>query len=161
MGARWYEVTTVKEVLDLAVECDMSGVAHHAWWAITQQGIKLQDDIEKLKSIPINHEAINQLVTNNALGIGRIKLFVIKAPGSDLYAFYLAEQSIDATMLHNDKFGRVEKVTNATRLFPNKMLFADTGVEMTLFEYRKKMVQFPAYLGHARAKENVLYRLGV
>lgn len=161
MGAGEVKVTTVKELLDLAVECDMSGVAHHAWWAITQQGIKLQDDVDKLKNIPVDCEAIKELVSNNTLGIGRVKLFVVKAPNSDLYAFYLAEQSLDATILHNDKFGKCEKVINATRLLPNKMLFADTGLEMTLFEYRKKIIQFPAYLGHAKAKENVLYRLGV
>ena len=152
---------TVKEVLDLAIECDMSLVAHHVWWAITEKGVTFQDDIEKLKNISVEQEMVKQLMASNILGIGLIKLFVVKCTDSDVYAFYLAEQALDVTMLHNEKFGKVEKVTNASRLFPNKMLFADTGLEITLFEYRKKMVQFPAYIGHARATENVLYRLGV
>ena len=152
-------MTTVKEVLDLAVECDMSMVAHHIWWAMTKKGLALQDDIEKLKNMAVEQEVVQQLMASNILGIGRIKLFVVKCV--DVYAFYLAEQALDVTRLHNEKFGQFEQVTNASRLFPNKMLFADTGLEMTLFEYRKKVVQFPAYIGHARATENVLYQQGL
>lgn len=152
---------TVKDVLDLAVECDMSMLAHHAYWAITQNVVTLQDSSDKLKSIPVDEQAVQTLIESNMLGIGCIKLFVVKTNESNVYAFYFAKDSLEASELHSGKFGTVQGISNGVRLMPNKMILADTGLEMTLFEYRKKLVQYPAYLGHARAGENVLYRLGV
>lgn len=152
---------TVKDVLDLAVECDMTMVAHHTYWAITQNAVTLQDSVDKLMSVPIDEQAVQSLIESNMLGIGRIKLFVVKTVEPNVYAFYFAKDVLEAKELHNSKFGEAQRITNGARLMPNKMIFADTGIEMTLFEYRKKLIQYPAYLGHARAGEMVLYRLGV
>lgn len=152
---------TVKDMLDLAVECDMSMVAHHTYWAITQNAVTLQDSIDKLMSIQVDKQAVQSLIESNMLGIGRIKLFVVKTVEPNVYAFYFAKDALEARAMYESKFGEVKGITNGARLMPNKMLFADTRLEMTLFEYRKRIVHFPAYLGHAKAQENVLYRLGV
>ncbi|BAQ11477.1 hypothetical protein OXB_3007 [Bacillus sp. OxB-1] len=155
-------MVTVKEVFDFAVETDLPRLAHSVYWAIANRAVQLDDDSEKLNVISYNGQEIERLVESNMLGIGRIKLFVIQTQEKDWFAFYLAENSLDAFRLHVELFrDRGGKITHADRLMIPTMFFPDTGIEASLYEHRKNVVEYPAYVGHAKAGERVLYRAGV
>lgn len=155
-------MVTVKEVFDFAVETDMVLLAHKVYWAISKQLVSLEDDTDKLKLIDYDEQEIDGLIKRNMLDIGRIKLFVIQTNQEGWFSFYFAENSLDAYRLHSELFReRGGKITQADRLMIPVMAFADSGKEERLLDYKKNVVEYPAYVGHARAGEHVLYRLGV
>lgn len=41
---------------------------------------------------------------------------------------------------------------------PNLMLYADNGIEASLYECRDGYASFPVYVGHVFSNQNVLYR---
>ncbi|MEK3955336.1 hypothetical protein [Psychrobacillus sp. FSL K6-1464] len=151
---------TVKELFDGAVEYDMKFVAHAIFWALSEKIIGLEDDANKLQEIVLNQEAIQKLTDQNILGIERIKLFVITTNNPSLFAFYFAEDILAASGLHQNLFGEQgTKITKSTRLMSKYMHFATPNLSTNFFEYRKRFVQYPAYIGHAVAGENVCYQL--
>ena len=151
---------TVQELFDYAVESDCSLLAHGLFWAISRGHVRPEDDSDRFKNLERDDQAIQELVKSNLLGIGRIKLFVIQTNQLNLYAFYLAENVLDASRLHEDYFREdAKKITRADRLMIPYMTFANTGQEESLYEHRKSIVQFPAYVGHAIAGQRVLHRL--
>lgn len=151
---------TVQEMFDFAVECDSSLIAHTLFWAISRGHISTEDDVDKLKNLKLDDQVIQELVKSNMLGIGKIKLFVVETNHQDLYAFYFAENVLEANRLHEDKFReRDRRITRADRLMIPYMTFVNTGKEESLYEHRKSIVQFPAYVGHALAGEHILHRL--
>lgn len=153
-------MVTVKEVFDYAVEIDAIHLAHRTYWAIRNQSVALDDDIEKLKTIDYNNSEIAELVERNMLGIGRIKLFVIETARKGWYSFILAESSLDAQSLHTNLFReRAGNVTRADRLMVPMMHFTETGKDESLYDYRKRIVEYPAYIGHAKSGEHVLYKI--
>lgn len=151
---------TVKELFDGAVECDLKLVAHTIFWALSENVISLEDNADKLQEITLNKQAIQRIADQNILGIERIKLFVVQTNNPNLFAFYFAEDVLSASGLHLNLFGEQgTKISQGSRLMPNSMYFATPNVSMNFYEYRKKFVQYPAYLGHAVAGENVCYQL--
>ncbi|BAQ11129.1 diadenosine tetraphosphate (ap4a) hydrolase and other hit family hydrolases [Bacillus sp. OxB-1] len=150
---------TVREVFDLAMETDMIRLAHSIYWAFRERLVELQDDSEMLLGIDYDDPTIDRMTERNALGIGRIQLFVLETASVGWYSFILAENSFEAFHLHMDLFNEEPKnVTKAGRLMIPEMLLADTGEEVSLYEYRKSVKAFPAYVGHAKARQRVLYR---
>ncbi|MDW0112234.1 hypothetical protein QT711_03490 [Sporosarcina saromensis] len=155
-------MATVKEVFDYAIETDLSGLAHRVYWAISQQLVQLSDDSLKLDAVDYDENAISNLIEKNMLGIGKVKLFVIQMLQKEWYSFYFAENSLEAYQLHCKRFGKpTGKVVHAERLMIPQMHFADSGQEINLYDYRKNVVEFPTFIGNAKAGEHVLYRLGV
>lgn len=151
---------TVKDMFDYAVESNLSLLAHSIQWANMQGLVDRSDDSEKLKEISFDNEAIVKMKEENALQVGTIKLFAAKTRQDSTYAFYFAECSLDVHRLHEDLFREQRlHVTEADRLMPNRMAFADTGEEVSMYEYRERVAAFPAYIGHAAARENMLYRM--
>lgn len=153
------EPVTVREMFDYAVSIDLSRLAHSIYWALSKQLVQANDNSEKLQAVNFPKEQINKLVESNLLGIGRIGLFVIETKESDWYAFHLAENALDATRLHRELFRESGgKVVRSDRLMIELMLTAD-GKEESLYERKKNIVQYPAYVGHARAGEHSLYKV--
>jgi len=151
---------TVKELFEGAIEYDMKLVAHTVFWALSEKLVSYEDDANKLKQITINEEVIQELTYKNVLGIERIKLFVISTHTPDLFAFYYAENPLDANGLHQTLFGeQAFKISKATRLMAKPMDFATQNLSMNFYEYRKQFIQYPAYIGHAWAGESVCYQL--
>lgn len=151
---------TVKELFEGAVEHDMKLVAHTVFWAMSERLVSSEDDSNKLHEIPLNQEKIQELAIKNVLGIERIKLFVIRTTTTDLFAFYFAENALDASGLHQNLFGEQgTSITNGARLMPKRMFFEISNVSMNFYEYRKRFVQFPVYVGHATAGESVCVHL--
>lgn len=152
-------MVTVKEVFDYAVETDMVPLAHRVYWAISKQHVQLHDDSHKLDALPYPEHEIQESAERNVLGIGRIRLYVIQTKQDGWYAFYLAENPLDAKHLHAELFREQNgKVTRADRLMHRLMTFGEDGREEILYDYRKRVVQYPNYLGHARAGERILHR---
>lgn len=153
-------MVTVKEVFDLAVEMDLYKLAHRVYWAITQAKVTLTDCSKKLEQIEYDESAIEKMVETNLLGIGKVKLFVIQTGNPKWYAFYLSESGLEANSMHIEKFREQPKnITRSDRLMVPLMSFVDKGTEMSIYEYRKKVVEFPAYVGHAESGEHVLHNL--
>lgn len=153
-------MVTVQEMFDYAIENDCSLIAHTLFWAIAQGEVSQEDDADKVKDLQRDDQAIQELIKSNVLGIGKIKLFVVETNHQDLYAFYLAENVLEANRLHEDKFREHDKrITRADRLMIPYMSFVSSEKEESLYEHRKSIVQFPAYVGHALAGEHVLHRL--
>lgn len=151
---------SVKEVFDLAVELDLDKLAHRVYWALAQQKASLTDSSDKLTEIQYDERAVESLIEKNTLGIGRIRLFVIQTNNPGWYAFYFAQNSLEASSLHSSLFHeKPVSIVSAPRLMIPLMTFSETGVEMSLYEHRKKMIEFPAYVGHAEAGKHVLYKV--
>lgn len=152
------DVITVKEVLDYATEFDMCRLAHQVFWAVSTNKVMLTDNSDRLLEIDYEAETIREMTDRNMLCIGRIKLYVIKS--YEQYAFYFANNPLEASMLHREKFGEAtEHITEAKRLLTKVMYFADIDLETAMIDYRKSIVQFPAYLGHAAPGKYILHRL--
>lgn len=151
---------TVQELMAYCIDREYSLMAHTCFWAISTQGINPDDDSEKLKDLTFDQVAITELVKTNILGFGQVKLFGLELQNR-IYAFYFAKTSYEALSLHRYLFGgSASKISEAKpRLLNTKMFWPDTEQEMTLLEYRKQLLDFPAYVGHARAGEHVLYKL--
>lgn len=151
---------TVQELLQYATETDMSLTAHSLYWAITEKKIALHDDSEKLKSLSFDEVAIRKILQQNLLRIGEVKLFAMQTRQKNWYAFYFAKHSLDVHHLHETRFGETDgKVTQADRLLPNLMVFAESGKETSWFACRKSVQVCPAYMGHVLAGERVVYRM--
>lgn len=150
---------TVEELFDYAVDTDMSLTAHSIYWAITNHKIRMDDDSIKLRVVEFDQEAIQQSMKDNTLRIGDIKLFVVESTQRGWYAFYLSRSQTDAYRLHSERFRETGvKITQADRLMPNLLAFADTGREESLYEYRKKVVAFPVYVGHVEAGKRLIHQ---
>lgn len=150
---------TVKELLEYAVEGEHSVLAHTIFWSMTTQGISPDDDSEKLKDLPFDEEAISTLVQNNVLGMGQIKLFVVKVR-AELFAFYFARNVLEANAHHTQLFFQKPlSIVASERLLHKSMYLADLDKHMMLVDYRNELLQFPAYIGHAEAGDDRLYRL--
>lgn len=155
-------MATVKEIFDYAVETDLSKMAHRVYWAISKQKVQLHDDSRLLDDVSYDESEITEMVERNMLGIGKVKLYVIEMPQRDWYSFYFAESSLQAYGLHTHRFGDAKgKVVHAERLMIPLMHFAESGKETNLYEHRKSIVQFPTFIGNAKAGEHVLYPMGV
>lgn len=150
---------TVKDMLDYALEIDLSHLGHSIYWALMNQHIQLQDDSEHLKAIEFNETEVQQMMAQNLLDIGKVKLFVMDTE-NDWYAFYLAEHSLDAYRLHEQLFReRQYRITRADRLMIHLMTFAETGEEECIYDHKKEVLTYPAYLGHAKAGGRTLYTM--
>lgn len=152
------ELITVKEILEYATEFELCWFAHQVYWAVSTKQIQLEDDSNKLLEVAYDDAAVLEMTNRNVLGMGRIKLYVVKSFGQ--YAFYFASDPLEVNMLHQVLFGEVAgAITEAHRLLTKVMYFADFDIQTSLIEYRKTIVQFPAYLGHAMAGQYHLYLL--
>ncbi|PIC63452.1 hypothetical protein CSV79_11700 [Sporosarcina sp. P13] len=151
---------TVRELFDYASETDMSLTAHSIYWAIMNKKIRFDENSEKLNDIVFDQPAIQQMMKENKLRIGRIKLYVMETKHPGWFAFYLAEHSLDVYRLHEELFREPGvKVTQADRLMVRLMACAETGKEESLYDYRKGVSLFPWYVGHVMAGERVLHRM--
>lgn len=152
-------IITVKELLEYAVEDEHSVLAHTIFWGMTTQGISPEDDSEKLKELEFDREAISALVKNNVLGMGQIKLYVVRV-STEQFAFYFARNALEASSHHTRLFfQKPSTIVEAERLLHKYMYLADLDKNMMLVDYRKELLQFPVYIGHARANDHKLYRL--
>lgn len=161
MRKGWGEMATVKEVLDLAIEIELIGLAHRVFWAISNGKVNLNDASEALDTIHYDELAIAQMVERNLLVIGKIQLYILATFQPDTYAFYYCENAVEADSLHREMFREAPKrLTTAPHLMTEIFHFDETGASQILYFQRKDVVSYPYYLGHARAGERWLYRVG-
>lgn len=154
-------MTTVKEVLDLAIEIELVSLAHRVFWAISTGKVTVNDPSEILDTIHYDELIIAQMVTQNLLAIGKIKLYMIETYHPDTFAFYYSENALEADALHREMFREAPKRLTATpQLMTRIFHFNETGAAQILWFQRKQVVSYPYYLGHARAGERLLYRVG-
>lgn len=151
---------SVQELMAYCIDREYNLMAHTCFWAISTQGVSPEADSDLLKSMEFDQLAITELVKQNVLGLGQIKLFALQFK-NNIFAFYFAKTSFEAIGLHRYLFGGspLKIVEAKPRVLNTKMFWPDTEQEMTMLEYRKQLLDFPAYVGHARAGEHVLYKL--
>lgn len=151
---------TVNEFLEGSIEMNMNLSAHTIYWALIKGLVNGTDNAEKMFEIEIDEKEIAQMTERNILGIEQIKLYVISTKKKDLYAFYFATDGLAARSLHQSLFGDdVSNISNGSRLWGKTMHFAKHDIETSFFDYRKQFIQFPAYIGHAYARQSVCYYL--
>lgn len=151
---------TVQEVLQLAIEMDMVHLAHRIFWAIGIGKVGVEEDLERLEAIDYDDETITEMVAQNKLSIGKIKLYVAQTTKPDLFAFYYSENVLDAHALHQEMFRESPKrLMNASYLMHKLFQFDERSAADILYFHRKKVVSYPYYLGLARAGEQVLARM--
>lgn len=152
-------VITVKELMEFSVEYEFDMLAHMFYWAVTTQQVRLEDDSKIMNGLEFDEKIIADLMGKNVLGLRRIKLYVA-TENNTLYTFYFAENVLEASSLHQTLFNQKPvNIIEAPRLMYKQMFIPDIDKEITLIEYRKQVIQFPAYIGHAEAGEYTLYRL--
>jgi len=153
-------MSTVGEILQLAIETDMRGLAHRVFWAISECNVSAEENSEILDNIDYDEEAIAQMITQNVLNIGKVKLFVVETTKPEVFAFYYSENVLETHALHQELFRETPKrLTHAPALFGKVFEWDDKNSPEVLFFHRKKIAAFPYYLGHARAGKRVLYRI--
>ncbi len=150
-------MVSVQEVFQLAIEMDMIHLAHRIFWAIANGKVRVEEDSERLDVIDYDDEIISEMVAQNKLNIGKIKLYVAQTIMPDRYAFYYSENVLEAHALHQEMFRETpNRLTNASHLMPKLFHFDETDDANILYFHRNKVVAYPYYLGHARAGERVL-----
>ncbi|MDS9473207.1 hypothetical protein [Sporosarcina pasteurii] len=153
-------MVTVQEVLSLAIEIDMIGLAHRVFWAVSEGKVYADDASEKLDEIEYDEQAISDMVERNLLNIGKIKLYAVQTNQPGLFAFYYSEDVLDAYSLHQEMYReKPRRLTNASHLMGKSFDFNETGKSEILYVQRKEVVAFPFYLGHAWAGERRVYRM--
>lgn len=151
---------SVKDVFDLAIELDLYKLAHRVYWAIAQGNVSLTDSSRNLEQIEYDEGEIQEMVERNTLGIGIVQLFVIQTRTPNWFAFYLSKSGLEAHSMHVKIFReKPVNIVKAERLMIPLMTFAESNTEMSIYEYRKKLIEIPAYLGHAESGRHVLYKL--
>lgn len=151
---------SVQEILQLAIETDMTHLAHRIFWAINHGKVSVEEDSKRLETIDYDDEAISKMVAQNTLNIGKIKLYVVQTTTPDLFAFYYSENVLEAHALHQEMFQEAPKrLTNASHLMSKLFHFDEMHTFDILYFHRKKVVAYPYYLGHAWAGERVLGRM--
>lgn len=155
-----HDTVTVQEVLQLAIEIDMIHLAHRTFWAITNGKVSVEDDSKQLEAIHYDEEAIEEMVAQNKLTIGKIKLYVAQTTKSNLFASYYSKNVLEAHALHQELFQETPKrLMNASNLMQKLFHFNERSTADILYFHRKNVVAYPYYLGHARAGERVLVEM--
>ncbi len=150
-------MVSVQEVLQLAIEMDMVHLAHRIFWAIVNGKVEVDEDSKLLDIIDYDDEAIAEMVAQNKLNIGKVKLYVAQTSKPDLFAFYYSENVLEAHALHQEMFRETPKrLTNGSHLMQKLFHFDERRTADILYFHRKQVVAYPYYLGHARAGERVL-----
>lgn len=153
-------MATVQEVLQLSIEVDMSELAHRIFWAISTDQVKVDEDSSSLDKITYDDEAITNMIKQNILNIGKIKLFVVETTNTNLYAFYYSENVLEVNSLHQELFRETPgKITSAAHLLGNTFHFDMTKNWDILYFHRNQVVAYPYYLGHVKAKHNLFYQM--
>lgn len=151
---------TVQQVFENTMMMDQISLSHRIFWAISKGLVTANCSSDLLSEIEYNEEEIEQMANNNLLQIGKIKLFVAKID-DERFAFYYAESNLEAYMLHQDTFGRKPKhITEGNRLMGKWFYFEKEKDSEMLFFYRKRIVNFPYFLGVAFAGVNTIYKEG-
>lgn len=152
-------MVTVQEVLGLAIETDMQGLAHRVFWAITAGKVKTYEDARVLDHLEYDEEAVAHMIERNVLNIGKVKLFVATTKKRGAYAFYYSENVLEATALHQQIFKESPKrLTYAPHLLGKLFEVNEKIGEEILYFHRGKVVAYPYYVGHAWAGERLLNR---
>lgn len=150
-------MVSVQEVFQLAIEIDMIHLAHRIFWAIGNGKVGGAEDSKRLEAIDYDDETILEMIAQNKLNIGKVKLYVAQTTKPDLFAFYYSENVLDAHALHQEMFQETPKrLTNAPHLMQKLFHFDEKGSGDVLYFHRNKVVAYPYYLGHAWAGERVL-----
>lgn len=150
-------MVSVQEVLQLAIEMDMVHLAHRTFWAIVNGKVSVEDDSEQLEAIDYDDETISEMVAQNKLTIGKVKLYVAQTTKPEIFAFYYSENVLEAHALHQEMFQETPKrLMNASHLMQKLFHFDERSAADILYFHRKKVVAYPYYLGHACAGERVL-----
>ena len=146
----------VNEVLEYSIANEYVVTAHAVFWALSAGLVTSEDDIDKLKGLDFDKAAVEALVQKNVLGLGAVKLYVVTCK-NNWYAFYFARNVLELGSLHRGLFRQEPKqIVEARKLLYQFFIFEHE--EMMLIDYRKKILSFPAYIGHAKAQSKVLVR---
>lgn len=152
-------MVTVLEILYFAIETDMQRLAHRVFWAISERKVSTDDDSKILDNIDYDEEAINKMIEQNMLDIGKIKLFVAETTKPEEFAFYYSESILEVQALHQRLFKESPKrLTHAPHLLGKIFELIESKAAEILYFHRKRVVAFPYYLGHAKAGERLLNR---
>ncbi len=153
-------MVTVQEVLQLAIEMDMVHLAHRIFWAIGNGKVGVGEDSKRLEAIDYDDETITEMVAQNKLSIGKIKLYVAQTTKPDLFAFYYSENVLEAHAVHQEMFrDSPKRWMNASHLMQKLFQFDERNTADILYFHRKKVVAYPYYMGLASAGEQVLARI--
>lgn len=154
------KMVTVQDIFHLSIEMDLPDLAHRVFWAISENKVKAHEDSKILNDIDYDDESITSMVRLNMLDIGKIKLFVVETTAPDIFAFYYSENILEAHALHQELFREIpNRLTKASHLLGKAFHFDETNDTEILYFHRNKVVAYPYYLGHARARGNFLYRM--
>lgn len=153
-------MATVQEVFRLTTDLDLKWLGHRVFWALKEGKVQAEDNVERLNEIDYDDVAIEALIAQNKLEIGKIKLYVAETATPELFAFYFAENVLEVSMLHQALFREKPiRIVDGEDLTGKAFEFQDEREAEILFMYRSKISAFPCYLGHAWAGERVFYRM--
>ncbi len=149
-------MVTVKEILQFAIETDMTQLAHRTFWAIQNQKVESTANSDILHVVEYDEEAIAEMIAQNWLSIGEVKLYVAETRNPGVFAFYYGKDLMEVHMLHQDQFRETPKRwVNGNHLMGQIFHFIETGTMDILYFHRTKVVAYPYYIGHAMAGERV------
>ncbi|MER2107432.1 MAG: hypothetical protein ABS949_10885 [Solibacillus sp.] len=148
---------TVKDIFDYAIDREHMFLAHWAFLALQQKLVANDDDANCLKQLPLDMDAVKEFAERNVLGMRVIKLYVVRDT-KEFYAFYFAKNSLEAMSLHQSVFGQAQSIVEAPSLMHRLMYVQYIDEHIFLIDFRKRFVQFPVYIGHARANEHIIRR---
>ena len=148
---------TVQELFDYCIERENTFFAHLIYWALQNKLVGLQDNGSLLQQIDVDMNTVKAYMEQNVLGMRLVKLYVVRGE-QDAYAFYVAHNGLEAMSLHTKLFGPSKSIVEAPSLMHRLMHIEYIGEHEFLSDFRKRFVEFPVYIGHAKAHEHFIQR---
>lgn len=148
--------TNVYQLLMDMVKNEQNFGAYWIYLALTKGYLQRHDPIRRIYDVPFTDAELEELARMNkqdVLGINRIKLYATQVNETQ-YAFYFAENPVDAQRLHQQHFG-----THAVKWHSVYNQFSyrhvTIGVDETLYwwDLKDRFTEFPAFVGVMRVGE--------
>ncbi|SOC41444.1 hypothetical protein [Ureibacillus acetophenoni] len=146
----------IKALYEDAILYDEPYTAHLIYYLQKKEKINLQDPVSKLDEIILTDEEeleFKNLRIKDVLNMRPVKIYAIQCSERS-YAFYLAENALDARELHYRIYGRwVNKVYSCyNQMIDDSLYFPEMKQYKSFRELIKGAREFPCFVGEVYRK---------
>lgn len=133
----------VKEVFDYSISHEESPLAHYIFHLYQEKKITSEDDFSKLDFNQADHQKVEEMITNNVLGIYKMNIYALKMNEKD-FVYIFAGNSKEATQFFIETYYQHPVYCKESSLDTEFI----RGKEIVSFrDMRKEYSSFPAVAG--------------
>lgn len=154
---------TIKSLFDDSIKYDEPFTAHYIYFAKMKRKIAFQDTVDKLYELTLTEEEtkeFEQLRASDPLKMRPLNLYAIKR-SLDCYAFYFAQNAIQARELHYETHGEwANKMSSCYIQMIDKSIYdPDTKQTKSFRDLMREVVDFPCFVAEVEGEKYISYML--